>query len=96
MSVGANGTTAVGVACTSPEFDGDPRLLVLSGTKDEIELAGRAAVPWNMLTMPKKTGRRRFVEGIFVTWMVKDVDWRVEFRKFNDKFAPTSRVINAL
>lgn len=59
FNVAADGTAAVGVACTGspsvvvlagtvlsgPKLSGDPRVVVLSGLKDESELAGRATIP---------------------------------------------------
>ena len=55
LSVAAIDTAAVGVASGSPpsavvlsepSLSGNPRLLVLSGTSDEVELlAGRATIP---------------------------------------------------
>ena len=73
LSVAADGTIAIGVACTDspravvlsePELSGDPKLLVLSEMSDEVELAGRATVPREKLMMPRMEARRRVVEGI--------------------------------
>ena len=59
------GATAVEVACSGPPSSGDPGIMVLSGTSDEVELAGRATVFWKKLRMPKRTAaRRRVLEGI--------------------------------
>ena len=106
LTVAAVGTTAVEVASGSPPsavvlsepaLSGNPRLLVLSGTSDEVELlAGRATIPWKKLMMLKRTARKRVVEGILSAWIVQGVDLRVGLGKMNDRFARTSRVSNSL
>ena len=83
FNVAADGTVAVGVACTGspsvvvlsgPKLSGDPRMVVLSGLEDDAELAGRATIPWKELMMPRKAVRERAVEGILVSLLVYVVD----------------------
>ena len=71
LSVDANDTSVVGVACSGPavvlsepESSGDLGIMVLSGTSDKVELAGRAMIPWKKLMVPKRAAKRRVVDGI--------------------------------
>lgn len=54
---------------SEPELSGDPIVVVLSGTSDGVELAGRAIIAWKKVVMPRREARRRVLEGILAAWI---------------------------